>query len=59
MWHRTRADDTTYISVRYRLGSKQTTTSFDDPAQAVAFQANVDRFGAEKALEILAGSGTG
>lgn len=53
LWERTRADGTTYVSVRYRHGGRQTTTSFDDPAQAVAFQQNVDRFGSAKALEIL------
>lgn len=53
LWERTRADGTTYVSVRYRHNGKQTTTSFDDPAQAVAFQTNVDRFGSVKALEIL------
>ncbi|OHT54964.1 site-specific integrase [Mycobacteroides chelonae] len=54
LWERTRADGTNYVSVRYRHNGKQTTTSFDDPAQAIAFQANVDRFGSAKALEIQA-----
>lgn len=53
LWERTRADGSAYISVRYRHNGRQTTTSFDDPAQAVAFQQNVDRFGSVKALEIL------
>lgn len=53
LWHRTRANGTEYVSVRYRHNGRQTTQSFDDPAQAVAFQTNVDKFGSAKALEIL------
>ncbi|ALF01416.1 tyrosine integrase [Mycobacterium phage LilPharaoh] len=48
-----RKDGTTYTQVRYRLNGKQTSTSFDDPAQAVEFKRMVEQLGAAKALEVI------
>ncbi|AXH47071.1 tyrosine integrase [Mycobacterium phage Asayake] len=48
-----RKDGSTYTSVLYRLNGKQTSTSFDDPVQAVEFKRMVDQLGAAKALEVI------
>lgn len=51
---RTRKDGTPYFSVTYRVGgrgSRQSSTSFPDKAQAEKFCALVDAFGPQQALE--------
>ena len=51
---RKRKDGTPYFSVTYRIGgrgSRQSSTSFPDKAQAEKFCALVDAFGPQQALE--------
>jgi integrase len=49
---RTRADGSAYSQVRYRLAGRETSISFDDHAEALNFDALVNKVGALKALEI-------
>lgn len=49
----TRKDGSTYTQVRYRLNGKETSTSFDDAAQAVEFKRMCDQLGPAKAMEVL------
>lgn len=50
---RTRADGTEYFAVLYRLGGKQTSTSFSDFAAAEKFCNLATKFGPENALQTL------
>ena len=49
----TRKDGTGYVQVLYRLGGKQTSTSFEDLQSAAKFKNLADRFGPAKALEVI------
>lgn len=49
---RHRKDSTPYWAVLYNLDGKQTSTSFNDPADAEAFRELIDRVGAARALQI-------
>lgn len=49
----TRKDGSSYVQVLYRLGGKQTSTSFEDMTSAVRFQKLADKFGPAKALETI------
>jgi hypothetical protein len=49
----TRRDGSTYVQVLYRLGGRQSSTSFEDLASATKFQKLVEKFGPAKALETL------
>lgn len=51
----TRKDGTEYIQVLYRLDGKQTSTSFEDLLSATKFKDLVGRFGAARALQVIAG----
>ena len=49
---RTRSDGTAYSQVRYRINGKQSSVSFDDHAEALAFDRLITKVGPAKALEI-------
>jgi len=49
---RTRGDGSSYSQVRYRIGARESSVSFDDHAEALQFDALVNKVGALKALEI-------
>ena len=49
---RTRGDGSSYTQVRYRIGGKAGSVSFDDHGEALQFDALVAKVGALKALEI-------
>ena len=49
---RTRGDGSAYSQVRFRIGGRETSVSFDDHAEALQFNALVGKVGALKALEI-------
>lgn len=49
---RTRSDGTVYSQVRYRIAGRQSSISFDDHAEALAFDALARKVGATKALEV-------
>lgn len=49
---RTRSDGSTYTQVRFRVHGKQTSVSFNDHAEALAFDDLIAKVGAAKALEI-------
>lgn len=46
------ADGTTYTQVRYRVGGKQSSTSFDDHESALAFKKRCDDIGPAEALRL-------
>lgn len=48
-----RKDGSTCVQVLYRLGGKQTSTSFEDLVTATRFKGLVDKFGPERALSTL------
>lgn len=50
---RTRSDGTTSHQVIYRTEGRQRFATFDDYAEAVTFQGNIERLGIDTALEIL------
>jgi integrase len=50
--YRTRKDGSVYTQVLYTLGGKQSSTAFDDPADAEGLRDLINRIGAAKALEI-------
>lgn len=49
---RTRSDGSIYTQVRFRVHGKQTSVSFDDHAEALAFDDLIAKVGPAKALEI-------
>ena len=49
---RTRSDGTAYSQVRYRINGKQSSVSFDDHAEALAFDRLITKVGPAKALQI-------
>lgn len=49
---RTRLDGSTYTQVRYRMGGRSGSVSFDDHSEALQFDDLVTKVGAAKALEI-------
>lgn len=49
---RTRSDGSTYTQVRFRIHGKQTSVSFNDHAEALAFDDLIAKVGPAKALEI-------
>lgn len=49
---RARNDGSTYTQVRYRINGRQGSVSFDDHAEALAFDTLITKVGAAKALEI-------
>jgi integrase len=49
---RTRTDGTSYSQVRFRHHSRETSVSFDDHAEALAFDKLITKVGVVKALEI-------
>jgi hypothetical protein len=49
---RYRKDGSVYHSVLYTLNGKQTSSSFNDPAEAVRFQKLANSVGPAKALEV-------
>lgn len=51
---RTRANGSTCYAVLFRVGGKQTSESFDDPFAAARFRNQIDKIGAEQALQLLA-----
>jgi hypothetical protein len=54
---RERKDGSSYWSVLYVLGGKQTSTSFNDPKEARDFQTPANRTNPAKALEVWASKG--
>ncbi|MEC4841105.1 hypothetical protein R2360_16830 [Mycobacteroides chelonae] len=48
-----RKDGSQYVQVLYRMGGKQTSTSFQDLATATRFKELVEKFGPEQALTTL------
>ncbi|MDT5320653.1 MAG: hypothetical protein QOD88_3175, partial [Mycobacterium sp.] len=49
---RQRKDGSSYTAVLYTLDGKQTSSSFNDHLEAVAFQLLANRVGPAKALEV-------
>lgn len=49
---RTRSDGSVYTQVRFRISGRQMSISFDDHAEALQFEALVDKVGGAKAMEI-------
>ena len=50
---RQRKDASTYMAVLYTLNGKQTSSSFNDHAEAIRFQELANRTSPAKALEVV------